>query len=563
MTLTSKGDIVEKNQAHQKGFVFFWQPQKERRVFMFDLTRHRLFKMAASLLLSFALLCVYGVTPASAFVSEARQYPVDNIDGIISDVPTGGRWLQHLEEDLLPFWEMQTAWGSPVGNYPTYRCNDGSLYNMVEPCPELENPVPGIVKPEREYVRAKSRQIFAYGVAYNLTGKRKYLKLAKAGVDYLRSHALAPEGGAYTYFEDGVGLPSEARRISQDMAYAVAGLGFYYYLTRDTDVLADIVALKDYIFETYYDEEWGLLAWAHEDYVDYVNPDGTEEKVSTQQRELVAQLDQVYGYMLLLTPTLPETFNGQPLRSKWEDDLVHLATIMAEQFYTPDNNIFFGAITDPSQQRLGTDHTDFGHSVKTLWLIYEIGKLTGHYELTAFAQEKVPLIFEEAFLEDGTWGRRINQYGQLETDKEWWILAELDQTAATFSLRDPSYAKYLPTTYAYWFEHMVDREHGGIWHWVNAKNNLPDIRFPKQHSWKNAFHSFEHDIVGYITGQAIHNEPVTLYFAFKEIPEKTQIRPYLFAAKVHSLIEPCYDNGRKVQPIRGFYQQKVMFTDVR
>ncbi len=308
---------------------------------------------------------------------------------------------------------------------------------MVEPCPELENPVPGIVKPEREYVRAKSRQIFAYGVAYNLTGESKYLKLAKAGVDYLHAHALAPEGGAYTYFEDGVGLPSEARRISQDMAYAVAGLGFYYYLTRDTDVLADIVALKDYIFDTYYDEEWDLLAWAHEDYVDYVNPDGTEEKVSTEQRELVAQLDQVYGYMLLLTPTLPETFNGKPLRSKWEDDLVHLATIMAEQFYTPDNNIFFGAITDPIEQRLGTDHTDFGHSIKTLWLIYEIGKLTGHYELTAFAQEKVPLIFEEAFLEDGTWGRRINQYGQLETDKEWWILAELDQTAATFSLRDP------------------------------------------------------------------------------------------------------------------------------
>ena len=242
--------------------------------------------------------------------------------------------------------------------------------------------------------------------------------------------------------------------------------------------------------------------------------------------------------MLLLTPTLPETFNGKPLRSQWEDDLVHLARIMSEQFYTPEKNIFFGAITDPIKQQLGTDHTDFGHSIKTLWLIYEIGKLTGHYELTAFAQEKVPLIFEEAFLEDGTWGRRINQYGQLETDKEWWILAELDQTAATFSLRDPSYAKYLPTTYAYWFEYMIDHEHGGTWHWVNAKDNLPNLSMPKQHSWKNAFHSFEHDLVGYITGQAIHNLPVTLYFAFQEIPENTQIRPYLFACLLYTSPSP-------------------------
>ncbi|WP_293165313.1 AGE family epimerase/isomerase [Okeania sp. SIO2C9] len=530
---------------------------------MFNLTRHRLFKMAASVFLSFTLLFVSSVQPALALVSSTAQYPVDNIDGIIADVPTGERWLQHLEEDLLPFWEMDEALGDPVGNYPTYRCNDGSLYSWRNPCPELENADSGIVKLDREYIRAKSRQIFAYGVAYHLTGKSKYLQFAKDGVDYLREYGLDPEGGAYTYFEDGVGLPSKARRISQDMAYAVAGLGFYYYLTRDTDVLADIVALKDYIFETYYDAEWDLLAWAHEDYVDYVDENGNEQKVSKDQRELVAQLDQVYGYMLLLTPTLPEMFDGKPLRSQWEDDLVHLATIMSEQFYTPDNNIFFGAITDPSKQRLGTDHTDFGHSIKTLWLIYEIGKLTGHYELTAFAQEKAPLIFEEAFLEDGTWGRRINQYGQLETDKEWWILAELDQTAATFSLRDPSYAKYLPTSYAYWFKYMIDHEHGGTWHWVSAKNNLPDLSMPKQHSWKNAFHSFEHDLVGYITGQAIHNLPVTLYFAFQEIPENTQIRPYLFAAKVQSMIEPRKRNGKKIRPVRGSTQQMVTLVDVR
>ncbi|MGK7904709.1 MAG: hypothetical protein AB4352_25550 [Hormoscilla sp.] len=554
---------MDQNQAHQKGFVFFWQPQKKRRVLMFDPYRHRLFKMAASLLLSFALLFVYGVTPASAFVSEARQYADDNIEAIIADVPTGDRWLQHLEEDLLPFWDMKAAYGDPIGNYPTYRCNDGSLRDPEDPCPELAGPIPYIVKPEREYVRAKSRQIFAYGVAYNLTGKGKYLKLAKAGVDYLREHALALEGGAYTYFEDGVGLPSEARRISQDMAYAVSGLGFYYYLTRDPEVLADIVALKDYIFDTYYDEEWGLLAWAHEDYVDYVNPDGTKEKVSTKQRELVAQLDQVYGYMLLLTPTLPETFNGKTLRSQWEDDLVHLATIMSEQFYTPENNIFFGAITDPVNQQLETDHTDFGHSIKTLWLIYEIGKLTGHYELTAFAQEKAPLILEEAFLSDGTWGLKPKKDGSIDRDKEWWILAELDQTAATFSLRDPSYAKYLPTTYAYWFEYMVDHEHGGIWHKVKASDKTPDMSLPKQHSWKNAFHSFEHDLVGYITGQAIHKKPVKLYFAFKEIPEKTQIRPYLYGAKVKSIKQPLNRKGEKRQPLRGLTKTVVRFVDVR
>lgn len=536
---------------------------------MFNLISHRLFKMATSLLMSLILLFASNIQPAQAYVldSSESQYATNDIEAIIADVPNGYRWLEHLEEDLLPFWDMETAFGDPVGDYPTYRCNDGSLYeplseNAKSSCPELAYPINGIVKPEREYFRAKSRQIFAYGVAYHLTGEAKYLALAKAGVDYLRENALAPEGGAYTYLEEGnpqKGQPSEARRISQDMAYAVAGLGFYYYLTRDASVLQNIIELKDYIFQTYYDKEWNLLAWAHQDYLDYTNPDGTKEWVYSNQRELVAQLDQVYGYMLLLAPILPE-----PEQSEWKDDLVHLATIMSEQFYSPDKNLFFGAITDSSKQQLETDHTDFGHSIKTLWLIYEIGKLTGHYELTTFAQEKVPLILEQAYLEDGTWARRPNKDGSIDKDKEWWILAELDQTTATFSLRDPSYAKYLPSTYDYWFNYMVDKEHGGIWHWVKADNNLPDIHYPKQHSWKNAFHTFEHTLVGYITGQAIHNMPVTLYFAFDQVPDYTQIRPYLFGAKVKSIKElPNYNHPYDNYGTFPDRKTVVTFTDVR
>ena len=502
-----------------------------------------------------------GVPDAKALV-ETKHYPVNNIDLIINAVPTGDRWIQHLNEDLLPFWTMDTALAQGSGNFPTYRCNDGTLYDATtNACTELADPVPGIVNLDREYIRSKSRQVFAYGIAYNLTGNSDYLQHAKEGVDFLTTYALDTNGvnGAYTYFDADdttfVGKPEAAKRVSQDMTYALSGLTFFYYLTRDPDVLQSIVNVKDYIFNTYYDEEWGLMAWVQQSFDD----NGTQ--VSDEQRELVAQLDQVYAYMMLVTPILPKFFDGKPLRRKWKKDLVHLATIMSEQFYSPDKNFFWGAITDSSQKKLGTDHTDFGHSIKTLWLIYEIGKLTGHYEFVLFTQEAAPKLLEAAFLEDGTWGRRINEYGQIERDKEWWILAELDQVAATLSLRDPSYAEYLPTTYAYWLEYMVDHEHKGIWHWVNSADNKPDIHFPKQHSWKNAFHSFEHAMVGYLTGQEIHDLDSELYFAFKNdvsTPDVTQIRPYTYAAKVKLPIEEVVGGS-----ITGYGKQKVTFTDVR
>jgi mannose/cellobiose epimerase-like protein (N-acyl-D-glucosamine 2-epimerase family) len=504
-----------------------------------------------------------GVPTAQALVLT-RQYPVDNIEQIINAVPKGDRWLQHLKDDLLPFWEMPEALGTD-GNFPTYRCNDGTLYDPNKPCIELKDPVPGIVWLDRDYVRSKSRQVFAYGIAYNLTGDAKYLQWAKNGVDFLRQYALVKNGkdGAYTYFDTKDGQPApigthgqpeapvdpkDEQRVSQDMTYALSGLAFFYYLTRDPDILTDIVNVKNYIFDTYYNKEWDLISWVNKD----------SEEASSKQRELVAQLDQVYAYMMLLTPILPDQFGGVELKKQWEDDLVHLATIMSEQFYTPDKNIFWGAITDSKNKKLETDHTDFGHSIKTLWLIYSIGKLTGHYEFVLFAQEAAPKILETAYLPDHTWGRRTNLDGTIDPDKEWWILAELDQVAATFSLRDPSYAKYLPTTYGYWFEHMVDHEHKGVWHWVNAADNKPDIQFPKQHSWKNAFHTFEHAIVGYLTGQEIHDEPSTLYFAFKEVPaEITEIRPYIYSAKVESVISP------KIESIPGYGKQIVTFTDIR
>lgn len=456
--------------------------------------------------------------------------PAVDSDSVLQDMPDGDRWLRHLREDLLPFWEMETALGEPVGNFPTYRCNDGSLYNAEKPCPELRNPVPGIVWLDRDFVRAKSRQVFAYGIAFHLTGDTKYLEWAKDGVGWLRQHALDRDhGGAYSYFvgHNQMPAPEWEQRRSQDLAYAASGLGFYYYLTHDEEVLEDVLALGDFIYDTYYDPEVDLITW-----VKQPSPDGDEP----DQKELVAQLDQIYGYMLWLTPALPE-----PHRSKWTERLRHIARIMIEQFYAPRENMFWGAITTPKMKRLGTDHTDFGHSVKTLWLIYQIGKLTNDLDLVLFAGPRAARILEAAYIEStGSWARRVDARGLLDKDKEWWGLAELDQVAGTLALVDPYYARFLPSTYSYWFTHMVDHEHGGVWHWVKASDNKPLLSFPKQHSWKNAFHTFEHALVGYIVCQQIHGKPVTLHYAFNADPQPDTVHPYFYFGK------------KKAPPVKGY-----------
>ena len=84
-----------------------------------------------------------------------------------SDLPLAADWVQQLRRDILPFWETPAALGDPVGNFPTFRCNDGWLTDPRAPCAEfLAAPdwIRGAVG--RQYTRMISRQIYLYGVPF-------------------------------------------------------------------------------------------------------------------------------------------------------------------------------------------------------------------------------------------------------------------------------------------------------------------------------------------------------------------------------------------------------------
>lgn len=106
----------------------------------------------------------------------------------------------------------------------------------------------------------------------------------------------------------------------------------------------------------------------------------------------------------------------------------------------------------------------------------KIGELLGDPFYIEFARPKIDGILQATYLEEnGTWARRFDAEGNIDTDKEWWILAELDQAAEILSIHDPTYYRYLNNTHRYWLVTMVDHEHGEIWHMVSGANNKPVI----------------------------------------------------------------------------------------
>lgn len=412
-------------------------------------------------------------------------------------LPSAADWRDHLVRDLMPFWTHPEALGSPVGAFPTFRCDDGRAWDATAPCPELAQ-APEWIRGAlgRDYTRMRSRQTYLYGAAFHLTGDERYLELARAGVEAIRA-TVEPDGSVPSWLEGGRPLPAPGERTTQDLAYAQLGLAMYWYLTREPEVLDTLLRVHDHLFAAYWREDWGMLAW-------------TREGPEAGRQELVAQLDPVNAYLLLVAPLLPE-----PHRGRWLADLERLAAAIVDRYWDEELGMFWGRIDDPVERRLGGRHVDFGHSIKALWMLERLAVATGDGELAAWARPRAERLLARAFVaETGCWAESLRDDGSLATGLTWWSFAELDQTAATLALSDPARARYLPVTAACWRERLVDREHGGVWAWADPVD--PARHYAKAHLWKSGYHEAEHALVMAVTAASLHGEPAALWFALPE-----------------------------------------------
>jgi mannose/cellobiose epimerase-like protein (N-acyl-D-glucosamine 2-epimerase family) len=380
-------------------------------------------------------------------------------------------------------------------------------------------------------------------LAYHLTGDPRYLAYAKSGVDYLRQNVFDREnGGTYAYWDGDARTwkPGPAYRNPQELAYSLLGVSFYYYLTHDPEVLSDILAVQKYIIENYYNPDLNALQWT-------LASDGESNPLD---KRLVAQLDQLNAYMVLLTPLLPE-----PEQAAWKQDMIHLADIMLDEFYSSEDNLFFLSANTADEVSSANATTDFGHTIKAMWMIRAVGLLVGDSELVTFAETNGARVLSRAYLADsGSWALSVQQGGDINPDKDWWTYAELDQFASSLALNDPMQANYLPQTTDYYFSYFVDHDYGEVWSALNGATNQPYTDLPKAWPWKSAYHSFEHALVGYITAQQLYNQPVTLYYAFMQPPDLALVRPYFYTGNLQQL---------KKTTVLGTDVYQAQFTDIK
>jgi len=459
----------------------------------------------------------------------------------VAALPPPARWLTHAEADLGRFWLDPRYHGEPVGAFPTFIGPDGCVWEPAATCTSLAS-VPEWIAPElgRRYVRMVSRQTYTYGVLFHLTGDLAALHLARAGADWIMQAAFDPATGSVATWlaadPDGPDAPDRERpgpdaaaRTTQSLAYALLGPGLLYYLTGDPALLDFVQAVKDHIFSAYWSDELQMLRWA--------NAAAGEDHRGRQ--ELVAQLDQINAYLLLLTPLL----EGEQ-RARWEADLRRLGEVLWRDFHDPRRQRFWGYLHEPAGLIWGQRHNDFGHTAKAYWMLERTGRLLGDEAWVAAARAGLADVLQDALVrrhltvtpdwqrpaarraadpsgEFWVWSNRADGLGI-----PWWEWCELDQAAATMALHDPRWAEPLARTLPTWFGAMVDPASGAV---------LPfpgDERAPRAHHWQNGYHAAEHALVGYVTTSLLRGERWRLFYA-PQVPGHP-LRPYYFSGEVVS-----------------------------
>ncbi|MCM2316338.1 MAG: hypothetical protein NDJ92_14415 [Thermoanaerobaculia bacterium] len=462
-------------------------------------------------------------------------------------------WLEHVEHDLAGFWMRDDLAGSPAGSFPTFICADGTPLDTAAPCPSFEK-APDWIRNEfgRQYIRMVSRQVYTYGVIYHLTGNETALERARAGTRFIMQRAWDPKSGSVaTFLSDGKPGPKPGQRTTQSLAYSLLGPAFYYYLTRDPETLAFIESVRRHIFGRYWSKDWKILAWTLED-----AGDDTRDR-----KELVAQLDQINAYMLLMLPLLDERS-----RPAWEADLRRLVRVMLRDFHDEEARRFYGYIHDDKGRKWGERHNDFGHTTKAYWMLLLAGQELKEESWVATARAGIDDVLKAAWVRrniadapewqapvmrraadaDGfyhVWANKPDGIGIA-----WWEWCELDQAAATMALSDANYTRYLDETYRSYFATLVDPEHGGTYGFPGATASA------KGHHWQNGYHAAEHALVGYVTSALRRGEPFRLYFAFPDSDRAAVAPAYYFDAK---------ETGRRaMERIEGGVR-KVRVTYVR
>ncbi len=379
-------------------------------------------------------------------------------------------WLNHLRQDIMPFWTSPGMLGTPLGNFPTFANQNGS------PIPDKEH-----------YMRMLGRQIYSYLTAAELLNCPEYLVYARAGFNWLESHARNPDGGYFSRLTAD-GKPIDCPITVQDLCYTVFP---YLHLYRQTGKLEDLQPVLEVIrlIDGKFRHDGKMI--------DAMNPSYTQRcDFEGNSLNIVSVLDLMN---LLVVPLVRMEEPVQTVFPEGMELLERLLNLLVKEFWY--DGIFWN--NAKNRNDYAAKHVDFGHTSKAYGIVLDANRILtqrgGQVKYRQLERYYIPMLQASADSEIG-WKTDFDcssctfRKGAVQ----WWRYILIDQAAARYEADYPEVRPLLRNGLEHWFSlPFVDKDRAvrGIREGLREDGTLwgDDVSFTsKANLWKNGYHEVEH-----------------------------------------------------------------------
>lgn len=391
--------------------------------------------------------------------------------------PTAEAWRGSIRHSL-DFFDAH-AWDEASGSYATNLAIDGTH------------------KDETRHLIASARMV--YGLYHGSKVDARYQGRAARQAAFVRRAFLRRDADG-PYFAaaaqaDGTVTDDPAVLAVNAQAYGIHALVAQYAVTRDASVLAEVEELHDALVRRFADPEHGGFfdGWDR----------ASQEPVRTKSYN--STVYPATAYLLELFEVAPS------LRAKLRPILEQLADAVTAHFVDPQTGWIVENFTADWQpdwrgwqaQEAGTIGV-VGHNFQAAWMLMRVSRLpdlgADRARRCRAAARRILQSMLDKPVHDAARGGvgdvfvRETDEPMWHTNKPWWQQAEailaLDFARRAGVVRSREAAAVQAKATAFYFEHFIDREHGGEFDVVDAAGN-PTGDTSKGTPGKSTYHTVE------------------------------------------------------------------------
>ncbi len=365
-----------------------------------------------------------------------------------------------------------------------------------------------------KYPSMISRHLFAYSVAYLLSGNDQYLKVAEDTKKYLLSKAWDKEYGGWYDLLNVSGEPLQTSKSMFVQVYTITGLTLYYFITHDPEVL-DYIERSNTLLES---KGWDSLSAG---YYSVFNRDWT---IKDSTKSFSSVVPPVSGHLLYLyLATRQETYLNQAVR---------IMNTVQNKMRDPDSGWVLESFT-PDWKYINPhsneNEINIGHNIEAawMWLRLNLIKENARYgqAAIALADQLHRLAYKPA---SGIWPNALanDSSGQYTPYTYWWIQAYglmFDLTLFK-TTRSESFLNSFDQGAQLWDSGFVDKINGdthfALWEDGRIKEDI------KAGPYKASYHNMEHALLNHLYAALwVNCHPVILHFNIVKSKEGDLLYP--------------------------------------